>query len=280
MKKNFLAIVLILLSAFAFSQTLNPKGIRVGKKTSTTIGVIDSISTNDGKFKVYKGSQVLNAVNADTVAFSSIGVYKKDTVNSITGSYTSRYDFKTEYTNLNLIRGLNELNYGIKYLPFADFAIGSGNSLTDGRQYFTAFRITDTTTLTGVKFAPSVAGDYTSDNTNSVALYKWNGTSFDKVAETPNNGAMWKATANVVSTVAFAALYVAAPGWYYVSHVYNSSSQVTAPSLYAMEPYQAWFVDIGTFKLGGYIATRNTHAANVTPASITRNNIPFFFMIY
>lgn len=225
------------------------------------------------------GTELTTAVQSNVtkkVTMAQISTYvKSDSLDS--DEYLM---FKGEYQNLNLIAGLNELNYGIKYLPFAEFAMSSGNALSDTRQYFVAYKITETDTLTGVKFALSQAGDYTADAENSVVLYKWNGTSFDTVATTPNNGNLWKATANTVVTVPFNLPYVASPGWYYVALLYNQSAQTTAPSLYGMELYQNWFVELGTFKLCGYIASRSSHAANVTPAGITRSNVPYFFIIY
>lgn len=282
MKKAILFFSLLLFCMATFAQLLAPNGIKIGKKTSTTAVTIDSASVIDGKYRLYKAGTVLEPVNPNPVQFSTIGVYKADTSGTKQGSYTSRYDFKNEYTNDNLIRGLNEVGWGIKYLPFADFAMGSGNAITDARQYLTACRITDTTLLTGVKFAVSVQGVYTGDAVNSVALYKYNGTSWDKVAETANDIELWKVPsgAGVPITKAFSTTYIATPGWYYIAHLYNSSAQTTAPSLYSMEGYQAWIMDMLGIKICGYIAAQASHAANITNASITRNTIPFLFMIY
>lgn len=187
---------------------------------------------------------------------------------------------KNNYISENLISGLNEVGWGIKYLPFADFAIGSGNTLVDARQYLTAYRVTDTTLLTGVKFAVSGQGVYTGDAVNSMSLYKYNGTSWDKVAETTNDLNLWTPVSGTLTTKAFSATYVASPGWYYVAILYNNSAQTTAPILYAMELYATWFVDMGSIKLSGYIAAQASHATNITNAAITRNNIPFFIMLY
>lgn len=280
MKKAILFFSLLLFCMATFAQLLAPNGIKIGKKNSTTAVVIDSASVIDGKYRLYKAGTVLEPVNPNAVQFSTIGVYKADSSDLIPGTYTSRYDFQKEYTNSEIVKGLNEIGYNFKYLPFADFSLGTGNNLADSRQYFTIFRITESTPITGVKFALSVQGVYTADNVNSIALYKVNGTSWDKVAETANNGDLWKATSATLTTVPFTTNYSASPGWYFVAHIYNSSAQTTAPAMYSMEVYQPWFCDIGTVKLSSYLAAQTSHAATITNASVTRNNIPYFFILY
>ena len=277
--KNVILLAAILVITFtASAQTLAPKGLKVGK---TPDAIIVTKITSDGQnIKFYAGNQLLSPEDPDTIDFESVGVLRKDSVSAYNGSYTTRYDFKNEYTNHDLVKGLNEIGYGIKYLPFAGFAMGSGNTLVDGRQYFTSYRITDTTLLTGVKFSTTQQGSYTPDNTNSIALYKWNQTSWDKVAETANEGTLWSAVAGSVSAKTFTTPYVATPGWYYIALLYNSSAQTTAPITISMTTYQGWFAELGSFKLTGTRDTQSSHASNVTNAQITRNTIPFFVIIY
>lgn len=261
----------------AYDNENNIYGLKVGK---TPDAIVTKITSDGQNIKIYAGNQLLSPEDPDTIDFESVGVLRKDSVSSTRGSYTTRFDFKNEYTNHDLVKGLNEIGYGIKYLPFAAFAMGSGNTLADGRQCFTSYRVTDTTLLAGVKFAVSIQGVYTGDAVNSIALYKYNGTSWDKVAETANDTELWKPVASTLTTKAFVTPYVATPGWYYIVLLYNSSAQTTAPSMYSMETYQAWLMDMLSIKLAGYIGTQASHAANITNAAITKSTISFFFMFY
>lgn len=187
---------------------------------------------------------------------------------------------KDEYTNENLIKGLRELGYKIKYLPLADFAMQTGNTLVDGRQYLTIFKVTKPVdTITGITYAVSVPGEYVADGFNGFAIYKREGTSFTKLGETPNTPNMWKVTAGTPTDIAFTSPIIVTEGYYYISNKYDSSSQVAAPQTYCMEVWQSWFTDMGAVKLGGYL-TSATFGETITNASMSRNNIPYFFPVY
>lgn len=115
--------------------------------------------------------------------------------------------------------------------------------MTDGTLYIIGTFINATTRLTGMLAFQTVAGNYTADNYNGMALYKWNGTNIVLVAQTANDAAIWTTTSNTWRQKAFTTPYNAQAGVYYMAALYNSSAQVTAPSLGGMALMQ----NAGTF---------------------------------
>lgn len=124
--------------------------------------------------------------------------------------------------------GLDMKGYNLMTSPFE---VRAGSNLTDGRIEFAAIYVQQSSTLTGVGFYQTVAGNFTGDNTNGIALYSYSGGTLTKVAETANDANILKGTSNTWQKATFATPYAADAGIYYVAFLYNSSAQTTAPAV-------------------------------------------------
>jgi hypothetical protein len=100
---------------------------------------------------------------------------------------------------------------------------------TDGQMYLSAIYIPFSTTLTGARWFQNVTGNYTADNENRIGLYSYSGGNLTLVASTADDVNLWKGSG--LQSKAFSSPYVASAGVYYLGFLYNSSAQVTAPSL-------------------------------------------------
>lgn len=159
------------------------------------------------------------------------------------------------------------------------------NALADGTQRFVAVYVRKQTTITGVKWFQGAQGDYTADNYNGVGLYAVNASTGDitLVASSTDDGNIWKAAASTISSKAFSSTYVADPGVYYISFLYNSSSQTTAPTLAA---YAAMSTGISaanwsnSLKLNSQLGSRTSLIASTTGASTTAVNNAHWAALY
>jgi hypothetical protein len=109
---------------------------------------------------------------------------------------------------------------------------GPSLSLTDGQIIWGIAKIYKKGPITGAKFWQQTQGNYTADNNNKIGLYTYDGAGvLTKVAETANNGDLWKGTAASTQTVPFTATYDANIGLYFTATIYNQSAQTTAPTI-------------------------------------------------
>jgi hypothetical protein len=137
-------------------------------------------------------------------------------------------------------------------------------TMQDNGTDFTAIYIHRAMTVTGVKFFQATQGVYTADNNNKIGLYSYSGGTLTKVAESADNGNLWKGTPNNWRTQAFSSPYVASPGLYFVSALYNQSAQTTAPTIGAMAPV-----------LNATVSTMDfTNSATFTGLAPTTNDLP------
>jgi hypothetical protein len=295
-----ITLLLILASFSLMAQSNYYKGIKVGKKNSSTAVVIDSIASAGTYIKFYSGSSVLNAINNDTVSLGSIAILKADSTGnapgnymtrkqakslSVTladsnyrksGSYASRYDLKTEYVGRDLMKAYKGMGSTIKAAPLSGLRFSNtGAAMVDNILYASLYYIEDTTVITGCKFALGVQGDYTADNFNGIALYKVSGETYTQVAISANTANVWKAAGATTATLAFTSPYTAYPAYYYVACLYNSSAQVTAPTIYLADDVGNWW---SSFALGGNnkisfsIGSSNSFPSPTISASGTSTN--------
>ena len=124
--------------------------------------------------------------------------------------------------------GLDMKGYNLMTSPYE---VRAGSNLTDGRVEFAAIYVQQSGTLTGVGWYQTVAGNFTGDNTNGIALYSYSAGTLTKVAETANDANILKGTSNTWQKATFATPYSADAGIYYVAFLYNSSAQTTAPAV-------------------------------------------------
>ena len=229
MKKILIFSLFLLFSIVAFSQTRIINGLLIGRKSSTTVLKIDSVSTNGTDIKFYKGTRLLNSISTDTIAFSSIGIYKADSIYQKSGSYTSRYDFKTEPTRDNSLKKWKAFGSTMNFVPMCPLVSTATLTLVDGRAYYTLYYLEDSIILTGFKYALTTAGNFIEDQYNGIALYSVSGATLTYITKTANDVNIWKSTANTVASKALPSPVVLAPGFYALGMLYNSSSQTTAP---------------------------------------------------
>jgi hypothetical protein len=186
----------------------------------------------------------------------------------------------------NLLIGLGS---DVKGIPVgANFANTSNVALADNIQYFGMCYVPKDTTVTGIRFVQAVAGNYTPDNTNGIALYSFSGTTYTKVVETTNDTAdpnIFEATANTVVTKAFSTPTHIAKGFYAVSFLYNSSAQTTAPSLSGINTtvpmvFSKEFVGTAMHIAAQTSAGQNSFPSTMTVANTVRSGQSFSFILY
>ncbi len=107
----------------------------------------------------------------------------------------------------------------------------SGVNLTNNAIRFVAVWLAQPSLITGIAFYSKVAGVFTGNNENRLALFSYSAGTQTRVAITANDETIWKNTANTFVQVPFTATYSAAKGLYFVGIIYNNSAQTTAPQI-------------------------------------------------
>lgn len=129
-------------------------------------------------------------------------------------------------------RSYTSLGTAIKYQPVG-FNLQQANSsilLLDNRLTIVATFIETSEPINGLKFLPTVTGNYTGDNNNKAGLYSYDGAgNLTLVASSANNAALWTSAAGSIQSVPFTAPYVPLPGLYFMARLYNFSAVVTNP---------------------------------------------------
>jgi hypothetical protein len=106
--------------------------------------------------------------------------------------------------------------------------------INDSEILYLAVWLDSAVELTGVTFFQRTQGVYTADNNNKVGLYSYSGGTLTKVAESANNGNLFKGTADTFVQQAFSTPYTpTVAGLYYVAFIYNQSAQSTQPAIAA-----------------------------------------------
>lgn len=151
------------------------------------------------------------------------------------------------------------------------FSIAATYNMVDNNVVFILLDpITESTTVTSIQFYLQTNGSFTADNTNSVALYSYNGTTYTKVAESANdatifNGGTGFKTVNLSSQTTISA------GLYAVALLYNNSAQTTAPALATCSTISNLSGQIypSSFKLLSVLSGQSTMPATATVSSLT-----------
>jgi hypothetical protein len=227
MRTKLLIIILIasLTPLLAFNQTPDNKN---WKHTGTNwfTKALNVMGVNVDKTSV----DLWNKTSKDTLQAKVVLVLRPDSIYQKPGSYTSRYDFKTEPVKSELLKAYSSFGSTIKMLPLCPPEFNDSYALTDGRAIFTLCYTADSITVTGFKYSLLVAGSYTADNYNGIALYSFSNGVITKISETANDGTIWATTANTIGIKNLPSPVTIAPGYYYIAILYNSSAQTTAPT--------------------------------------------------
>jgi hypothetical protein len=104
------------------------------------------------------------------------------------------------------------------------------NNLGNSQALLQSIWLPQAQTLTGAAFVTTIAGNYTSNNFNGVALYTYSSGVLTRVAVSGNsdNTAF---TSTGFHKVPFTSTYSASPGLYYVGLLFCEASQITAPGI-------------------------------------------------
>lgn len=130
-------------------------------------------------------------------------------------------------------RDMKAIGIPVSLIPMGAQSLGTsaGTAMASGAMTGLLCVVKKTMSLTGFKFVLKTAGDYTADAYNGIAINSIAGGLATKIAETANDGTIWKSTAGVISTKDLPTPVVLEPGLYTITFLYHSSAQVTAPSL-------------------------------------------------
>jgi hypothetical protein len=286
MKRLILVACFAIMVATAHAQSTSPfyTGITIGKKTDANKMPITKVTGTGSKVAFYSGSMLLNPVSGDTVTAKSILVLRPDSIYQKPGSYTSRYDFKNEPVKSELLKAYNGFGSTIKMLPLCPPEFNDSYALTDGRAIFTLCYTADSITVTGFKYSLLVAGSYTADNYNGIALYSFSNGVITKISETANDGTIWTTTANTIGIKNLPSPVTIAPGYYYIAILYNSSAQTTAPTFPSnsigvlINAAQGW-TNNSSIALNSFINTQSTLPTPITMQGTVSGISPFMIGI-
>lgn len=193
-----------------FDGLLSIDSIRIGSNPATAITIQGVTNEGDG---------YMVTSNNDTIP-----PYFKD---------EHLVDVQEIATDNTLVKGLQALGSTVVAMPIGIAELYGGTlTLTDGQAVYQAFYITQSATITGVKFPQRTQGVFTGDNFNGCALYSVSGGGYTQVAITSDDANIWKNSDYALGTAAFTSTYAASPGIYMVAILYNSSAQTTAPVIY------------------------------------------------
>jgi len=219
---------------------------------------VDSTKVSGTTKTDYKEGTILTpAINA---ADQEEGVALADTTGNAEGNYMTRENYVTDISKNNDLKSYIELGSTALAFPLGcEGGFGLYVAMIDSRAYWIMFKVDETITVTGVNFLSKVAGDYTADNFNGVALYSYSTITSTQVAITADSPDIWKTTAETMGTVAFTSTVVLTPGYYKLALVYNTSSESVAPSIYNGVSYGTTFTKLilGNSKiLFGYVSSQ------------------------
>jgi hypothetical protein len=204
---------LVVYSGFAFGgTTTNPANLSAGKMW---------YRTDESKLHYYDGTTDRKFV-AEALA-------QPLTNKDLTSSTNT---FPAFIANERILAMYAALGSTIKAQSFPVEDMATTVALATGQMRYFRVPVYTAQTITGVRWFQTVQGVYTSNNENRIALFTISGGTLTQVAVTADDGTMWSTpAAGTYSNKDFVTPYVAAPGYYYIGLVYNSSAQTTAPSI-------------------------------------------------
>ena len=281
MKKYIIIFLIGLLPILTIAQQVKPDGSN-WKHTGT----------NEFTKQLTIQGQTLSGTNisdtkdfiADSLQIQGNIVQVKDSIYQKSNSYTTRYDFKNEAIKENLIKAYKGFGSTLKLFPLCPPIFNQTLNLTDGRVNYTLCYTADSLLLTGFKFSLTVAGDYTADNYNGIGIYSFSNGVITKISETADDGALWKTTANTIGTKNLPTPIILVPGYYYISTLYNSSAQITAPQFptnnigVLINTGQGW-TNNSSIAFGSYLNTQTTFTTPITMQGTINGVSPFILGI-
>lgn len=193
---------------------------------------------------VLRGNSILSTNNAGTlIPLNILGVSIQPTTNASLNISNLASLYVPESATISGVNTGDGVDGYLKTLNLLGSPIKGHTLNCSSLQAEAALTLTDTVgrmvpvwlpnggTITGVSFTAAVAGSFTGDATNSIAMYSYSAGVLTKVAETANDEAIWKNTANTNVKVPFGATYAAGAGVYFIIGLYNYSAETTPPQI-------------------------------------------------
>jgi hypothetical protein len=248
-------------SMLSYSRSLQSVGI--GIATPAASALLDLTSTTKGFLEPRATTSEINAVTSPALGLQMYNsdIAKEAVHDGVAWSYN-------EVLNMKIHKGLGS---PVKAWTADIYTATATAALTDGQMQYQAIYIDEKATLTGVKYMLNQAGNFTGDNTNSISLFSYSAGTLTKIAETANDQTIFKATANQLATVNFAATAAVNPGVYYIGILYNSSAQTTAPSFRA--PLAMGVLTFNSLDYTNSAKLNGVAAASTAPSSIATTAI-------
>jgi hypothetical protein len=217
----------------------------------------------------------IGAGGVDNTEFGYIGTLRSDIQTQLDDLYSTR--------EILLYRALGSSIIGTTHsTPLS--VIATAYTLVDGRQVANCIYINKTTTITGVMFIQGTQGNFTGDNTNSIAIYSYSGGTMTKVAETANDANIWKNANGTFNSVALTSPYVASPGVYFIVALWNSSSTTTSPTIGVGSAIAASGVPAADYtnsaKTSWFYSGQTSHSSSISMSSVSVLTNRIFFGIY
>jgi hypothetical protein len=171
---------------------------------------------------------------------AALKINKADSTGNASGNYMTRQNYHNDPSKVFELKNLQAFGCTIKALPLVGSSeYSSSSSCVDASQRFTLIYISEKSVITGIGFTSNLAGVFTPDSLvamNGVAFYKVDETltTATKVDSSANNANIWRHVPSGIVEVPFVSTYTAAPGFYYISTLFNSSSTIAAPKIYSL----------------------------------------------
>jgi hypothetical protein len=141
-----------------------------------------------------------------------------------------------QFPQQDLYKVFAQLGSGVKYMTIGSVFGEATNNIgfADNFANYNAIWVAETFTPTGVAWYQTTQGNYTSDQNNKVGVFSESGGTLTKLAESTNDGNLWKGASGTFQKKAFnAAVPLTGGRTYFIATLYNSSAQVTAPVIRA-----------------------------------------------
>lgn len=297
MKRLYVVLGLMLFTLAGMGQLKVKQDIRYYKGAQFDESPTVPVATGDNKALPLKQAMDSFLIQRDTALLSDyisgadgqLAKFRGDTAvvglaNGSNGQVMTIVNNIPDWGNIRVdevIQSLRALGSVVKYRPiFSMFSSAyTGLAMDNGILVANMIYIPKKDTLTGVKYMLLTAGAFTADETNGFALYKLVGTNRVLVAQTANDGEIWKATAEVIQTSAFTSTYIADIGIYYIYGLYHSSAETTKPTIAtAFTMLSGWNGLAGNNRLSFYMSDQTTFT---TPQANTEgSNSGHFFNLF
>jgi len=212
-------------------------------------------------------------------------VRKADSANATAGSYTPRYDFYYEPSNMELWKIWHAGGSDVSpFMPSYPLVNVGATALVDGRLYLYRWCTPVQTTVHGFRFVQTASFSGTADGQNTISIYSYSNDSVYKIGGCPSSSTFWVNTINTSVDKALTTPITLNPGCYAAAPIYNSSAQTTAP---AMEATYSSSIAKSVTLTGGWRTTSYINSV-ATPAASYKytgnvageSTVPHIFLAY